>query len=263
MLSPMPKALPMSVEPIPHDGVRQRVLDIYAHGLIANTTGSQARGNVCAMSAIAWANNENHGDTSACVHAVWRALLVTCNDDVPWVSPTDRATSLLPLALAAVHTAEQDQTGWLQHFLTNVVRHIIPLALRAAKLDYVYMTLCAEAQTFNAVLIAVRSAGHAVNGKAVYAVNATANVVQTSAVRALRAAVDACVIMDSITQEPGRCDMTLAPSIVMNNILQAINYVALCDATAYAPSQPEGLLRKRRVYLRLIELALQEVPHAP
>lgn len=104
--------------------------EIIGAGLV-DGLGEPRPGELCVEAAICLALGEPHGDEPSCVHAADRDFAVVIND-AKWSSPQERAEALLPLALAQLGTAGQYRSRWVKLLAENIVRRVVPMALRAA-----------------------------------------------------------------------------------------------------------------------------------
>ena len=107
-----------------------KLKEIIAAGLV-DGLGHPRPGELCLEAAICLALGEPHGDEPSCVHEADRRFSIVIND-AEWSSPQERAEALLPLALAQLGTAGRDRSKWVKLLTENIIRRVVPIALRAA-----------------------------------------------------------------------------------------------------------------------------------
>jgi hypothetical protein len=115
---------------------REKFDEIVARGLCIGT-GDPAK-QVCIEVAVALACGEEPTDSPTCVHGVLRGFAIRLNDSNRWASPQSRAGGLRGFAIAQLGSASwprEDMLRWVQVVTLRTVREVLPIALRAAKLN--------------------------------------------------------------------------------------------------------------------------------
>jgi hypothetical protein len=96
-------------------------------------TGVGSRESACVMAALNLACGGDLTD-SACVLPAAARFAMQLND-APWSSPAARAAGLHDLGLALLGTADLDPQAFVTRLAEGTIRRVLPIALRAAKLD--------------------------------------------------------------------------------------------------------------------------------
>jgi hypothetical protein len=87
---------------------------------------------MCVEAAICYALGLPHGDDPGCVEPAVRAFKIRLNDQ-PWSSTASRAKGLRALAVAQLGSKGAiDGHEFTRRLVEQTIRHIVPLALRAA-----------------------------------------------------------------------------------------------------------------------------------
>jgi len=191
-----------------------KVSEFVNAGLVSGL-GQPVPGQMCIEAAICLAMGEPHGDTPSCVGAQDRSLSLTLND-AKWSSEQARADGMRRLAIAQLGSkdlSKAQQMEWLRLVVEDVIRKIVPFALRAAaplqnephrSALKKAATQCEQTPTPEAAARAAAYTAHAAAADAAHAARATAR----AAARAtkdepLRMLADIAVDAYAAVQAPG------------------------------------------------------------
>lgn len=108
----------------------KRVLDVVDAGLCRGI-GTPVPGHMCVEAAVCYALGLPHGDNPACVCDAVRQVKIALNDSY-WSGNSARAAGLRRLAVAQLGSDIIDGAVFLKKLSCQLIRVIVPIALRAA-----------------------------------------------------------------------------------------------------------------------------------
>lgn len=112
------------------ESIARKVLETVDQGLCKGL-GQPKKGAMCVEAAVCYAMGMPHGDKPPCVGAAVRAYKIRLND-ANWPSNEERAKGLRRVAIAQLGSDQIDQKAFAAEVTIQVVRQILPIALRAA-----------------------------------------------------------------------------------------------------------------------------------
>jgi hypothetical protein len=110
--------------------IAKKVLAAVDAGLVSGL-GVQVPGKMCVEAAVCFALGLPHGDNPPCVGEAVRALKIRLNDS-NWSSNEARTRGMRRIAIAQLGSVDIDQKEFANIVALEVVRQIVPIALRAA-----------------------------------------------------------------------------------------------------------------------------------
>ena len=110
--------------------IAKRVLDTVDAGLVSGL-GKPKLGEMCVEAAVCFALGLPHGDNPPCVGKAVRALKIRLNDSA-WSSNEARTKGMRRIAIAQLGSVDIDQKEFANIVALEVIRQILPIALRAA-----------------------------------------------------------------------------------------------------------------------------------
>lgn len=113
-----------------NEGVAQKVLTAVDAGLVRGM-GSPIPGQMCVEAAVCFAFGLPHSDKPPCVGNAVRAIKIRLNDS-NWSSNEARAKGMRRVAIAQLGSDTLDQHDFVKRFATEIIKQIVPIALRAA-----------------------------------------------------------------------------------------------------------------------------------
>jgi len=134
---------------------RDKLCEIFDRGL-CHGAGKDPAGQVCLEQAIAIAYGDPLTDSPSCVHPAVAAHSRRLND-ANWSSPKVRADSLRAYALNQLGCSHIDGREFAKRVTLRTIREILPIALRAAKLES-EAKACETAEDLKAAGAAARKA---------------------------------------------------------------------------------------------------------
>lgn len=114
---------------------REKFDELIGRGLCYGTGNQNTQ--VCIEVAIAIACGEEPTDRPTCVHRWVRSFAIRLNDS-NWSSPAARAKGLTALGIAQLGSAswtDDEARSWVRAIVVRSIREVLPIALRAAKLE--------------------------------------------------------------------------------------------------------------------------------
>jgi len=112
------------------EALASKVLSAVDAGLVSGL-GVQKPGKMCVEAAVCFALGLPHGDNPPCVGSAVRAAKIRLNDS-RWSSNEARAKGMRRVAIAQLGSDALDQVDFSNRLATEVIRQIVPIALRAA-----------------------------------------------------------------------------------------------------------------------------------
>lgn len=139
----------------PTKEIARKVVELVSHGLVRGV-GVQEPGKMCVEAVVNAAFGNPHGDDPPCVSKAVRAFKIALNDS-DWSSDSARAFGLRRLAVAQLGSDQIDEVIFVKELALATVRKILPIALRAAKLESEAVA-CENASDISAAEAAARAA---------------------------------------------------------------------------------------------------------
>jgi hypothetical protein len=112
------------------EAVAAKVLNAVDAGLTSGM-GIQEPGKMCVEAAVCFALGLPHGDNPPCVGEAVRSAKIRLNDS-RWSSDAARAKGMRRVAIAQLGSDTLDQREFAERLATEVIRQIVPIAMRAA-----------------------------------------------------------------------------------------------------------------------------------
>jgi len=156
----------------------RKVLKIIDAGLYPGL-GTPVPGKMCVEAAVCFALGEPHGDKPVCVARPDRNFKIVLND-AAWSSPTVRAAGLRRIGVMQLGTAGMDRQAWSRILTALIIRRVVPVALRAARLEHAARR-CEIQGTDIAARAAADDAAHSVHAAAADAYAAASAAVYAAA----------------------------------------------------------------------------------
>ena len=113
-----------------NEEIAAKVLGLVDQGLVAGM-GSPEPGKMCVEAAVCFAFGLPHGDNPPCVGSAVRQAKIRLNDS-RWSSDAARAKGMRRIAIAQLGSDTLDQREFATKLATEIIRQIVPIALRAA-----------------------------------------------------------------------------------------------------------------------------------
>ena len=113
-----------------NEALARKVLETVDAGLV-HGAGVPAPGKMCVEAAVCYAMGLPHGDNPKCVGSAVRAFKIRLND-ARWSSNAARAQGLRRIAIAQLGSDQIDQREFARLLAIEVIKQIVPIALRAA-----------------------------------------------------------------------------------------------------------------------------------
>ena len=120
----------MSANYILSEDIARKVLIIVDAGLVSGI-GVPEPGKMCVEAAVCFALDLPHGDRPPCVGIAVRRAKIRLND-AAWSSNEARTKGLRRVAVAQLGSNKLDQVEFSKRLAKEVIRQILPIALRAA-----------------------------------------------------------------------------------------------------------------------------------
>ncbi len=114
----------------PNREIAKKVLATVDAGLV-HGLGSPIPGQMCVEAAVCYAFGLPHGDDPKCVGAAVRSFKIRLNDSA-WPTDEDRTKGMRKLAIAQLGSDKIDQKEFRIYVVVEMVKRILPIALRAA-----------------------------------------------------------------------------------------------------------------------------------
>jgi hypothetical protein len=162
----------------------------FSHGV------GKADGAVCVEAAISLCSGEGLGDKPTCVHPVIRAHAIRLNDS-RWSSSESRAKGMCDYGLAQLGTTDLDGKQFARRLAFLTITQLLPVALRAAKLESEAVA-CEQSAGLEQALACARLARDAAAYAAAAAAYAAAAAAAYAAAAAADAAYDAAAAADAV-----------------------------------------------------------------
>ena len=110
--------------------IARKVLTTVDAGLV-HGMGKPVAGKMCVEAAVCFALGLPHGDNPPCVGSAVRAFKIRLNDS-NWSSNEARAKGMRRIAIAQLGSDQIDQKEFANLLAVEVIKQIVPIAMRAA-----------------------------------------------------------------------------------------------------------------------------------
>ena len=113
-----------------NESVIHKLIEVVDVGLVKGL-GVPEPGKMCVEAAVCYALNLPYGDKPECVAPVIRTYKIALNDKW-WSSEAARAKGLRRAAVAQLGSSGINQVAWINLVVDQIIKQIVPIALRAA-----------------------------------------------------------------------------------------------------------------------------------